>query len=675
MRYTPRPLTFLLLGLIAGSAPPTLAAPAKPLAPAAPPPADASELPVVEGGRATGQKTAEAARQDGLTVLDLSDEWLPSIFSETPEKPEPLRPFLIDLANEKFRSGSKYFRAREDRYFEVFGIPRSLNLLRRRIAERRRHACHARVKDSVLEQLSEKNVIPAEEAEKVPNPDLAPGEKPTEDKPSMIYTGKTVSPRPLTALEHRAVEAVQAHLRCEDLLSGKANAGRMDRRTVDGLQKYQRMQTVGDSGNVDLDTRTALLGDSREQDFRALLRGLRERVVDATGLIEDGSASGVVGEVQGRELDTAEFRPLPKLPPGASAAAPASTAPPAAVVQSAAPAPTETKAADAKPALKITPAPDLIAAATQAASDALGWKSPDDVLTSTIVVPPKRKGSKKGLLPLPVSVAVRLPPLPAYHGPKMELRAEVDRGEVVLARPKLDKDGRKMWKPPVADRPTLTLFAKVGDGEIALVRWPTTIGGWKTIQRSDGSLALKYKESITGEAVWPGVLVGPTWHPGGDKQTRHLLVKHGDTFEAKTDLIGPGYRAAYGLVAIVHQQIEGTDESGQPQLVDHRIRTHGTPVYRSVRRGESSGCHRLHNYEALRLSGFLVRHHENTRDGLVPEDYERKLEYKGQQISLISVAKGYRFAFTPPIHVTVLDGDVKGNARSVKNIVPLAISP
>ena len=59
----------------------------------------------------------------------------------------------------------------------------------------------------------------------------------------------------------------------------------------------------------------------------------------------------------------------------------------------------------------------------------------------------------------------------------------------------------------------------------------------------------------------------------------------------------------------------------------------------------------------------------------MPEDYERKLEYKGQQISLLSSTKGYRFAFTPPIHVTVLDGDVKGNAKSVKNIVPLAITP
>ena len=39
--------------------------------------------------------------------------------------------------------------------------------------------------------------------------------------------------------------------------------------------------------------------------------------------------------------------------------------------------------------------------------------------------------------------------------------------------------------------------------EVALGRWPTTIGGWKTIEKSDGSMALKYKESVTGDAIWP----------------------------------------------------------------------------------------------------------------------------------------------------------------------------
>lgn len=645
---------------------------AKPQAPrqaaAAPPrqatevPPGSSELGVVEAGGTVGQITPDKARRDGLTVVDLSDDWLPYIFSEEPGKPQPLRPFLVDLANGRFRGGSAYARARADRFFEVFGVSPSLNLLRRRLADKKRHACHQRVRDAVFEELSPKNVIPAEEAEKVPNPDtaaVAAGEA-----PAMIPTGRTISPRPLTATEKRAVVAMQAHLRCEEVLSGKAASGRMDRRTVEGLKAYQRLQTLADSGSIDLETRTALSGDSREQDFRALLRALRERVVDATGLLEDGSALGVLGEVQGRLLDSAEFQPLPAQTAGAKSDLPASVdKPPAAGDASA----------------KIVPAPDLIAAATQVASQALGWTSPEAVLASTLVVQPapsaRRNGARKGPLPLPTAVALRLPPLPPYHGPNMQLRAEIDRGEVVLDRPKLDKDGRKKWKPPVSDRPTLTLYARAGDHDVALCRWPTTIGGWKTFEKSDGTMALKYKESVTGDALWPEILVTPTWHPAPGMPTRRLLVKQGDTFVPKTEIIGPGYHAAYGLVAITHHQIMGVNDKGEPDLMDFRIRTHGTPGYRAVKRGESNGCHRLHNFEALRLAGFLIKHHANVRDGLVPEDYVRHLKYKGQDVALESDSKGYRFRLTPPVPVTVLDGDVRGNAKATKRMVPLTAVP
>jgi hypothetical protein len=670
-----------LAGLLTGSVLPTRAAqPAaaaqkaaatqKTAAVAAPAAAPPSEIPVIEGGRITGQTTSDKAAHDGLTVIDLSDDWLPFIFSDTPEKPEPLRPYLLDLANGRLsHSGSEYSRAREDRFFEAFGIFPTLNVLRRRLADNKRHACHERVKDGVLEELSAKNIIPAEEAEKIPNPDpQTVAEKP------MILTGKTISPRPLTAQEHKAVIAMQAHLRCEDMLAGKAAPGRMDRRTVSGLQMYQRLQMLADNGNVDAETRWALLGDSREQDFRAILRTLRARVVDATGLIEDGSAAGAQAEVQGRALDPAEFRPLAA--PGArSELTPAEKAL-AASPPAAAPAKPEAASGDTK----IVPAPDLISAATQAASEALGWKSAEAVLASTLVAPPasakaKKKGTRKGPLPLPTAVAIKLPPLPSYYSANMELRAEIDRGEVDLIRPQFDKEGHKKWKPPVADRPTITLFAHVGDHDVALCRWPTTIGGWKMFQKSDGTMALKYKESITGDAVWTEVLAGPTWHPAPGMPTSHLVIKVGDTFVPKTQIIGPGYRAAYGLVAMVHKQIIGTTPDGQPDLMDLRIRTHGTPAYRSVKRGESNGCHRLHNYEALRLAAFLVRHHANTRDGLVPEDYERHLTYKGQDVALQSESKGYRFKMTPPVPVKVLSGDVKGNAKNVKHMVPVAAVP
>jgi hypothetical protein len=111
------------------------------------------------------------------------------------------------------------------------------------------------------------------------------------------------------------------------------------------------------------------------------------------------------------------------------------------------------------------------------------------------------------------------------------------------------------------------------------------------------------------------------------------------------------------------------------QLMDHRIRTHGTAAYRSVRRGESNGCHRMHNYVVLRLASFLVKHRENVRDGLVPEDYVRHLEYKGQEVDLASESKGYRFKLTPPVPVTVLHGDVRGNAKAVRSVVPLNVVP
>ena len=92
--------------------------------------------------------------------------------------------------------------------------------------------------------------------------------------------------------------------------------------------------------------------------------------------------------------------------------------------------------------------------------------------------------------------------------------------------------------PLCQEFPTFRIF--VGKGEVALCRWPTTIGGWKTIEKSDGSMALKYKESVTGDAIWPEVLATRTWHPAMGIPTRKLLIKRGDTWEPKTEIIGPG---------------------------------------------------------------------------------------------------------------------------------------
>ena len=44
-------------------------------------------------------------------------------------------------------------------------------------------------------------------------------------------------------------------------------------------------------------------------------------------------------------------------------------------------------------------------------------------------------------------------------------------------------------------------------------------------------------------------------------------------------------------------------------------------------------------------------------------------------VALESDSKGYRFKLTPPIPVNVLEGDVKGDAKAIKHLVPLAAVP
>ena len=44
-------------------------------------------------------------------------------------------------------------------------------------------------------------------------------------------------------------------------------------------------------------------------------------------------------------------------------------------------------------------------------------------------------------------------------------------------------------------------------------------------------------------------------------------------------------------------------------------------------------------------------------------------------IAVLRASKGYRFKMTPPVPVRVLSGDVKGNTKNVKHMVPVAVVP
>jgi len=393
------------------------------------------------------------------------------------------------------------------------------------------------------------------------------------------------------------------------------------------------------SGTIDAATRAVMLTDSRELVFRAALRVLRERVVDALGLIEDGSASGTFGQVLGRDLDAPQMRAV---------------------------------ALDA--AIAAQAAPDLISPAADAAAHALGW------LDAQRLAEFFHAG---GLEPAPTRVvALRLPAPPAYHSAHMELRAEIDRGDVEYGIPYRPDGTRRPTR--VKRRPTLTLFARHNDGWIALARWSTTIGGWQQEVTDSGRVGMRYKESPVGARVWRDLIASPAWLPPTTTPDSELVRYDWQTHRhvLRRDLFGPGYRSAYGLTMLVHlkpvvaraartpaRDAElGTEAPeagfGSNGFFDQGARTHGTAFYDSILRGYSHGCHRLFNHLALRLTGFLLAHRQHIAHGPLRTLYTREVRHDGQTLGLRVLSRGDRYELTPPVPIEVLSGRVVGPRTS-----------
>ena len=354
-----------------------------------------------------------------------------------------------------------------------------------------------------------------------------------------------------------------------------------------------------------LETRDTFLADSRELDFRTLLRALRERVVDASGLVEDGSVLNAWEPILGRFIDSSEYRHV----------------------------------------LRSTPlehgASDLISRATEAAARALDWTSPEAASRALVTMPLGR-------------VAVRLPPVPAYHAKPVRLRAEIDRGDVWISYP-FDAEGRPR-PSPVKNRPTFTLFVETDAGEIPLVRWPTTIGAWKAEKLDDDGEALRYKASPVGRWYWRDLVAAPAWFPPPTTPDRELMRRGPDGRWVPDEAgVGPGYRSAYGLVALFHHRAIATSGGGI-EYADIEIRTHGSANYRSILRGSSHGCHRLFNHLAIRLGNFVLASTEHTRHGLIDQRYGRVLHWKGRTFRLRAESRGYRYELVAPIPVDVLPG-------------------
>ena len=188
----------------------------------------------------------------------------------------------------------------------------------------------------------------------------------------------------------------------------------------------------------------------------------------------------------------------------------------------------------------------------------------------------------------------------------MDLSVEIDRGDVWYDFP-FDAKGQRLPQP--RERfPTFTLFVKWRGEKVPLVRWRTTVGGWRAELASDGQEYYRYKGSDIGPRVWHHIVAAPVWIPPASSPLASFVKEKrvNGIYQRVTnyDETGPGFLSAYGLAAAIHEEMRRGPEG--PTFFDNGIRTHGSFDYLSLRGRFSHGCHRLYNQQAMRLFSFVL---------------------------------------------------------------------
>ncbi len=578
--------------------------------------------------------TVEAARAAGLLDVDLGDGWAPFILrdgDEDPPKPNAYRDTFVGLANERLDADGQPPKPGERvrNFLEVFGIPPSLSVLAARAAEETapaREACLDAVDRDGLEAFSgEVAYLDRERAKRdyeqavrdgawmlkeaaARSPGLTPA-------PEAAIAALRLDPKTRARLDRavqgqarvRAVRAVQARLVCEGLLSprSKSTPGVFDLPTHEALARWERKNDIFGWGFLGGETQAALLAPTRAAILDAFKRVLAERVADAAGIVEDGSINSA----------------LRKQPPAWRDQAGADH-----------------------------PVPNLIGDHVRALLEAIGVATPEDAVAFL-------RANQAGFGTL--HVAFKAPPLPAYYADQMDLAAEIDRGDVWYDFP-FDRHGK-----PIEQRrdhyPHFTLFVRWNGQKIPLCWWRTTIGSWRSEMHGDGQVYFKYKNSDVGPRVWRQIVATPVWIPPDGTPMKDLLVRRvldrdvGPVTLVNTQIMGPGYQSAYGLVMGIHVD----PKSG----FDNQIRTHGSVDYTSIARRFSHGCHRLVNNRAVRLFDFVLRHRAFKRIGNVPLNIKRQFQVEGQTYRYALATRGYYYDLKDPVPVEVLEGRIMGEVK------------
>jgi len=587
---------------------------------------------------------AEAA---GYTVIDLSNNWVPYIFSEKTvgaddEAANEYREMYIGLANNRIDADGQPLKAHEGNFLELYGIPPPLDVIHgewQLAAEIQACLDEAEFDPAVFSRFSgviayrnqtkgkkdqrkaawlRKQVVTKVKKAKLDPTDL----EAAKDDPRIrkIYSDWRGVQDEIDVIDH-----AQRRFRCEKLFNGQEGLGKFkpgvfDNQTTHALAAFEKKHAVMGWGHFTNDNLPAL-GQTQEESVHARLRRvITERTASAAGILEDGSAAAWRGDFRWKDEEGVEH-----------------------------------------------PLPDLITDFTNVTLSALGLDTADGAKSRLDALSDLDPKGFENLL-----VAVRLPPLPAYYNDNMDFEVVIDRGDVWYDFPYAE-DGRKMGQPRKR-RPKLNIYTNYLDQRIPLVHWRTTIGSWRT-EMHEGIEQLKYKNSDVGARVWRDIVAGPTWIPPASTPPRDLLKRRWldgrVQLAVNYDEMGPGYASAYGLVAAYHVREIKDEEGNITSVLDNQIRTHGSVDYMSIIRRFSHGCHRLYNMSAVRLFSFVLMHRQFEREGQTPLGFGRAFEWEGKEHRISLKTRGYRYRLAEPIPVEVTKGRVVGKRKSpIEGYVP-----
>ena len=408
-----------------------------------------------------------------------------------------------------------------------------------------------------------------------------------------------------------AIRAAQARLECEGYFEGKGAyvRGAIDWATHEALAEFERRHRVYGWGFVGGETLERLREPPLELERRAVLRVLTERAMHALGVIEDGSASSEERPRTYRGLDGQE-RPIP----------------------------------------------NLEAELSQRIERALGLATPQTTLDMLEGLGELTPGSER-------VVAIAAPELPEYYAGDMDISIEIDRGDVWYEFP-YDDEGRERAQP-VERRPRMTIYVQHEGQRIALARFGTTIGGWRS-EQVQGTTMWRYKNSPVGRRVWHQIVSAPVWLPPESTPARELLSRvpgrgGAEAFRPNYHETGPSYASAYGLVAAYHRMYTEQADGTIQIRGDEAIRSHGSVDYMSIMRRHSHGCHRLHNHIAVRLMSWVLAHRPHRRVGHSEIGFRRALQHEGHDYELAIDRGGYVFDLERPLVIEVLEGRIRGS--------------